>query len=165
MPILDERTLEFISHSPEQTKRLGVRLGEMLRPQDVILLAGDLGAGKTTLAQGIARGWGSLDPVTSPTFVLINQYRRADGMVLYHMDAYRLGGAAEARALGMEEIFEGDGPVLLEWPENIEGALPEERLLIRLYWVDEMRRRLSIEAGGMHYERLLKQFSKTAFGA
>ena len=95
MPILDDRSLEFLSHSPEQTRRLGVRLGELLKDGDLICLAGDLGSGKTTLAQGIARGWGSLDPVTSPTFVLINEYRRADDTRLYHFDAFRLSGAGE----------------------------------------------------------------------
>jgi tRNA threonylcarbamoyladenosine biosynthesis protein TsaE len=164
MPILDDRSLEFLSHSPEQTQRLGVRLGELLKDGDLICLAGDLGSGKTTLAQGIARGWGSLDPVTSPTFVLINEYRRADSARLYHFDAFRLGGVAEAMALGLEELLEGDGPVLVEWPDRVADGLPPNRLWILLRWADESRRSLQLTAAGPRYERLLKQFRKAAFG-
>ncbi len=164
MPILDERSLEFLSHSPEQSRRLGVRLGEMLEPGDLICLAGDLGSGKTTLAQGIARGWGSLDVVTSPTFVLINEYRRADSTTLYHFDAYRLSGVTEANALGFMELLEDSGPMVIEWPERIAQVLPPYRLWISLRWVDEMRRGLHFEAAGVRYERMLRQFRQTAFG-
>ena len=79
MPILDESTLEFFSRSPDQTRRIGTRMGLLLQAGDVLCLQGDLGAGKTTLVQGIAQGWGSADPVTSPTFVLVNIYRHPDG--------------------------------------------------------------------------------------
>lgn len=141
-----------------------MRLGELLRPGDLICLAGDLGSGKTTLAQGIARGWGCLDPVTSPTFVLINEYRRADAARLYHFDAFRLNGVEDAAGLGLPELLEGDGPVLVEWPERVARLLPPERLWITLRWADESRRGLRIEATGHRYERLLRQFRKTAFG-
>jgi len=90
MPILNERSVEFLSHSPEQTRRVGVRLGEMLHGGHLVCLDGDLGSGKTTLTQGIARGWGALESVTSPTFVLVNEYHRADTDLLYHVDAFRL---------------------------------------------------------------------------
>ena len=164
MPILDERNLEFLSLSPEQTRRLGVRLGELLKPGDLICLAGDLGSGKTTLTQGIARGWGSLDQVTSPTFVLINEYRRADATRLYHFDAYRLAGIEEAEILGLPDLLEQEGPLIIEWPERIAKALPEERLWISLRWVDDSRRGLFFEAIGIRYERLLRQFRQAAFG-
>jgi len=78
-PILDQNSFEIISRSSEQTRRVGMRLGALLKPGDVVCLQGDLGAGKTTLVQGIAAGWGSLDSVSSPTFVLVNLYRRLDG--------------------------------------------------------------------------------------
>jgi tRNA threonylcarbamoyladenosine biosynthesis protein TsaE len=164
VPILDERSLEFLSHSPEQTQRLGVRLGELLPLGAVLCLAGDLGAGKTTLAQGIARGWGALDPVTSPTFVLINEYRRADGNVLYHADAFRLSGSIEADALGLQEIFDAPGPVMVEWPEKIIGSIPDDRLWIQLAWADEYRRNLHLDARGAVYESLLRAFKQAAFG-
>ena len=164
MPILNERSLEFLSRSPEQTQRLGVRLGELLKPGDLVCLSGDLGSGKTTLAQGIARGWGSLDPVGSPTFVLINEYRRADSATMYHVDAFRLQGAAEAESLGLSELFENEGPVLVEWLERVEEALPSERIWVDLHWVEEFRRGLQFVASGIRYERLLRQFREIAFG-
>ena len=93
-PILDRNSLEIISRSAEQTRRVGMRLGAMLEPGDIVCLIGDLGAGKTTFVQGLAAGWGSLDPVSSPTFVIVNVYRRLDQRKLYHLDAYRLSGPA-----------------------------------------------------------------------
>lgn len=164
MPILDERSLEFLSHSPQQTQRVGVRMGELLPANAVLLLQGDLGAGKTTLAQGIARGWGSLDPVTSPTFVLINEYRRADNQMLYHVDAFRLKDSDEAELLGLEELLLNDGPVMIEWPERIERLLPEQHLKVELYWADESRRNLQFHASGAEYEALLREFRRSAFG-
>jgi tRNA threonylcarbamoyladenosine biosynthesis protein TsaE len=164
MPILDEHSLDFISHSPEQTQRLGVRLGELLRPGDVICLAGDLGSGKTTLAQGIARGWGAVDLVTSPTFVLINEYRRADSTRLLHVDAFRLEHLQEARSLGLTELLEEATPVLIEWPDRLEGLLPAERLQVTLQWADDSRRTVRMEARGARYERLLRQVRQAAFG-
>ncbi len=90
MSKLDSFTMNFLSHSPEQTRQIGNRLGGALQSGDVICLQGDLGAGKTTFVQGLAEGWGSRDAVSSPTFILVNMYRRADHAQLFHMDAYRL---------------------------------------------------------------------------
>ncbi len=128
MPILDARTVEFFSRSPEQTRRLGSRLGAMLQSGDVICLSGDLGAGKTTFVQGIAQGWGTLDQVSSPTFVLVNTYRRPDGSCLYHLDAYRLANALEAEDLDLDLLFE-TGPVVVEWPERIKRGDPREPVM------------------------------------
>lgn len=142
-----------------------MRLGELLESGNLVCLAGDLGAGKTTMAQGIARGWGSLDPVTSPTFVLINEYRRADNERLFHVDAFRLSSPDEARMLGLEELFDqGAGPVMIEWPEKLSDVLPDERLWIHLSWQDDSRRRLEIAATGPAYASLLKVFRQVAFG-
>jgi tRNA threonylcarbamoyladenosine biosynthesis protein TsaE len=164
MPILDDRTLEFLSHSPEQTLRVGVRLGEMLRRGHVICLHGDLGSGKTTLTQGMARGWGALDSVTSPTFVLVNEYQRADAEVLYHVDAFRLATAEEARAMGLAELFAQGRLVVVEWPAHIDSILPPDHLRVGLAWVDDSRRSLRFEAGGPAHLRLLGEFRKAAFG-
>src|SRR5512134_3667586 len=116
MPILDPSTLEFFSRSPEQTRRLGVRLGSLLQTGDLVCLSGDLGSGKTTLVQGIAQGWGTLDTVTSPTFVLVNEYRRPENaragvQCLYHLDAYRIDSAWEAEELDLERMQES-GPLV-----------------------------------------------------
>jgi tRNA threonylcarbamoyladenosine biosynthesis protein TsaE len=109
---LNSHSIEFISRSPEQTRRVGMRLGGMLQTGDVIGLVGDLGSGKTTLMQGVASGWGSLDPVTSPTFVLVNVYRHPEGGRLFHLDAYRLSGPAEAEDLDVTAMLDA-GP--LRW--------------------------------------------------
>lgn len=164
MPILDDRTLEFLSHSPEQTRRLGVRLGEMLHGGHVICLDGDLGSGKTMLTQGIARGWGALDSVTSPSFVLVNEYHRADAEVLYHVDAFRLATAEEARAMGLAELFEQGPVVVVEWPARVDSILPSDNLRVAMTWVDDSRRSLRFEAGGAAHLRLLGEFRKAAFG-
>lgn len=164
MPILQGQSLDFLSHSPEQTVRLGVRLGELLRRGSVICLSGDLGSGKTTLAQGIARGWGSLDQVTSPSFILINEYRRADHQRLFHLDAFRMSGPVEADLLGFQELLDADGSMVIEWPERIERLIPEQHLWVNLRWVDELRRGLNFIAKGKHYEDMLEAFRTSAFG-
>jgi tRNA threonylcarbamoyladenosine biosynthesis protein TsaE len=163
MPVLDRQSLEFISRSAEQTRRIGMRLGALLRPGDLVCLVGDLGAGKTTLVQGIAAGWGSLDAGNSPTFVLVNVYRRVDGGRLYHLDAYRLSGAAEAIDLDLEALLEG-GPLVIEWAERIQGALPSERLWVTLRWADENQRDMVFTAAGQRYEALLRQLRRQVFG-
>lgn len=164
MPILDERSLDFISHAPEQTVRLGVRLGERLAAGDVLCLSGELGSGKTTFASGIGRGWGALETVTSPTFVLVNEYRRADGQRLWHLDCYRLRSGAEAVAFGFDDLLAGQGVMLIEWPEHIREVLPPERLQLSLRWVDAEKRGFRMEALGARYESLLKEFRRAAFG-
>src|SRR5664279_983686 len=134
MPILDSRTLEFFSRSPEQTRRLGMRLGSLLQVGDLVCLSGDLGAGKTTLVQGMAQGWGSLDPVSSPTFVLVNVYRRPDGKSLRHLDAYRLQNAAEAEDLDLTLMLE-TGALVVEWAERISAALPSDNISVKMRWM------------------------------
>ena len=165
MPILDERTLEFISRSPEQTHRLGTRLGELLRGGEKICLEGELGAGKTCLAQGIATGWGVTGPVRSPTFTLIHEYRRpGDKHKLYHIDLYRIANAAEAWALGLDDVWISGGVCIIEWPERAQDILPAERLWIRLTALDDTRRMVRLVAEGEHYQTLLDEFRRAAFG-
>ena len=165
MPILDKRSLDFVSHSPEQTVRFGVRLGERLQPGDVLCLSGDLGAGKTTLATGLARGWGALDQVTSPTFVIVNEYRRADGLRLFHLDGYRLNSSAEALALGFDDLLNTDGILLIEWPERFAEVLPPDHLRVTLRWIDDHKRNIRMEAHGERNILLLQDFRRSAFGA
>ncbi len=164
MPVLDEHSLDFLSHSPEQTLRYGERLGEQLDARDVISLSGDLGSGKTTLVAGLGRGWGALEPVTSPTFVLVNEYRRADGQAFWHLDCYRLRSGAEALALGLDDLLDAGGVLAIEWPEHILEALPAERLEVHLRWMDDTKRGLRLEAHGARYQRLVKEFRKIVFG-
>lgn len=163
MPILAANSLEIISRSPEQTRRIGMRMGALLQPGDLVCLIGDLGAGKTTLMQGIGAGWGSLDQVTSPTFVIINVYRRPDHQQLVHLDAYRLSGAHEAADLDIEALL-GEGPIVVEWAERILGALPPEHLNVRLTYVDEYQRDMLIDACGTRHQAILAALRKSAYG-
>src|SRR5262245_39780182 len=151
MPILDSHTMDFFSRSPDQTRRIGMRLGGVLQTGDVICLQGDLGAGKTTFVQGIAQGWGSLDSVSSPTFILINEYRRADHSQLFHLDAYRLDSTAEAEQLDLDSIL-ADGTLIIEWPERLDGLVPAERLWIKLEHVDDEEREMKFKATGKRYD-------------
>lgn len=163
MPVLDPHSLDFFSRSPEQTRRLGARLGAVLRPGDVICLQGDLGAGKTTFVQGVAKGWGSLDSVSSPTFIIVNEYRRADGSRLFHMDAYRLDSAPEAEELDLDSML-ADGALLVEWPERIDGLVPAEHLWVKLEHVDEEEREMKFRAVGGRYDKLLDVIRQTVGG-
>ncbi|MGE5072674.1 MAG: tRNA (adenosine(37)-N6)-threonylcarbamoyltransferase complex ATPase subunit type 1 TsaE [Anaerolineae bacterium] len=163
MPILDEHTFEFFSRSPEQTRRIGMRLGAVLEPGDLVCLQGDLGAGKTTLVQGMAQGWGSLDPVSSPTFVLVNEYRRSDGNRLFHMDAYRLESGAEAAELDVDWML-AEGALVVEWPERVSAILPAQALWVYLEPIAEEQRQMRFNAQGARYDRVLAQLQRKVFG-
>jgi tRNA threonylcarbamoyladenosine biosynthesis protein TsaE len=163
MPILDRNTLEFISRSPEQTRRLGMRLGSMLQSGDLICLNGDLGSGKTTFVQGLSQGWGSLDLVTSPTFVLVNQYQRMDGNTMFHLDAYRIQNALEAEDLDLVQMIDS-GCLVVEWPEKIREALPGECLWIEMKYVAEESRQMAFNPIGERYVAILAEFRRAAFG-
>ncbi|MEZ0396540.1 MAG: tRNA (adenosine(37)-N6)-threonylcarbamoyltransferase complex ATPase subunit type 1 TsaE [Anaerolineales bacterium] len=163
MPILDAFAFEVFSRSPEQTRRLGMRLGALLHPGDLIGLQGDLGTGKTTLVQGMAAGWGAFDPASSPTFVLVNAYRRADGEMFYHFDAYRLESLSEAEELDLETLLAG-GPLVIEWPERIAPLLPAERMCIYLEYESEEHRLLRFTGAGRRYEGLLQSLRQAIYG-
>ncbi len=163
MPILDAHSLEFFSRSPEQTRRIGLRLGSLLQAGDVIGLQGDLGTGKTTLVRGLAQGWGAVDAVSSPTFVLVNVYRRADQKPFFHMDAYRLNSLAEAEELDLTTMLEA-GPVIIEWAERVAPLLPSERLWVTLEHAGEEHRRLLFVAGGARYDALLQTLRHSLLG-
>ena len=163
MPILDLKSFEVISRSPDQTRRVGMRLGSLLGPGDIVGLVGDLGSGKTTLVQGISAGWGSLDLASSPTFILINVYRRTGAERLFHLDAYRLQGDQEALELDLDSYIE-QGALVVEWADRIQGALPKERLWVTLRWVDNEQRDIVFSAAGDHYLNLLSALRKRIYG-
>lgn len=165
VPILKEGQLDIISHSAEQTQRLGSRLGSLLQIGDIICLSGDMGAGKTVFAAGIGRGWGAKTPLTSPTFNLVHDHRRdADSLHLYHLDCYRLENPEEADAIGLDRILRGRGMVILEWPEQLESVLPPQRLWIELRVLEPTRRNFVFEASGKRYEELIAKFRESTFG-
>jgi len=169
-PILDEHTLEFMSRSPDQTRRLGARLGALLRGGEVICMEGPLGSGKTCLAQGIGRGWGTDRRLTSPTFVLVREYARlVDTVRLYHIDLYRISGADEAFSLGLDEFLGDKHTVyLIEWAEQARSLMPPEHLWIKLRFAEHAertRRFLHFRAESERHAALLREFRRTAFGA
>lgn len=165
MPILREGELDIMSHSVEQTQRLGARLGSLLRAGDVVCLSGDMGAGKTVFSSGIGQGWGANTPLTSPTFNLVHQHRRTqDKQVLYHLDCYRLSDEGDSVSIGIDDLLDGQGVVILEWAERIKGILPADRLWVELRVREETRRNLMMEAVGQRYQALLEAFRQSAYG-
>ncbi len=138
----------MISGSAEETRRLGEGLAQALRPGDVILLRGTLGAGKSELTRGIARGLGVTETVTSPSFTILNVYE-SGRLPLYHFDWYRLESAEELYELGMDEYLTGDGVAVVEWPERCEEAVPETALEIRIRPTGEETREIqAVRLGG-----------------
>lgn len=147
--------LEVCTENLEQTHALGEKIGRAVRENMVILLDGDLGAGKTTLTQGIARGLGISRNVTSPTFTILKIYQGS--MPLYHIDAYRLEGAVQD--LGFEELMEDDGLTVIEWSEFVSYLIPDEYLKITISLLEEDSRRFVFAADGMQYEELLEEIA------
>ncbi len=165
MPILKDGELDIMSHSAEQTRRLGTRLGALLQPRDIICLSGDMGAGKTVFAAGVGTGWGTKHQITSPTYSLLHVHsRERDQQQLYHLDCYRLKDESEVDTIGLDDILDGDGTIVFEWPERIEGALPEERLWIEIHVLDVFRRNFVFEGNNTRYRELIEHFRETTFG-
>jgi tRNA threonylcarbamoyladenosine biosynthesis protein TsaE len=138
----EKGTFETTTESPEETLRLGRVLGEILPPGSFVALVGSLGAGKTLLAKGIAGGLGVEDEreVTSPSFVLVNEYRGR--IPIFHLDLYRLETFAAVEGIGWDEFVCGPGVTLVEWADKVEVDLPEERIEVHLQWVSEEKRKL-----------------------
>ena len=156
MPVNEENArecAELTTTGPDETRRIGRVLGEVARPGDVFLLAGELGAGKTCLTQGILRGLGSDETARSPTFVLVSEYSAR--LTLYHVDLYRLKGGVDVLDLGLEEYLEGDGVTVVEWADRAPGLLGEEYMSIDFERVDDETRRLRVSAEGAAFEEAL----------
>jgi tRNA threonylcarbamoyladenosine biosynthesis protein TsaE len=129
----------------DQLRAWGEKLGRTLRAPAVIALHGELGAGKTTLAQAICRGVGIREDVTSPTFALVNEYE-VDGTTVYHLDLYRLNGPEDVTNLGWDDILNSGEIVLIEWPERAGIRLPQDTIRLRLEYIpgDDNHRRLTV---------------------
>jgi tRNA threonylcarbamoyladenosine biosynthesis protein TsaE len=129
---------EYVSSSPRDTEDFGRRLASCLEPGSVIALSGGLGAGKTCLVKGIARGLGISENITSPTYTIINEYRglpaavRPDGCPLYHIDAYRLDGDEDFDSTGAGDCFSAGGITVIEWSERIPGSVPPGAINIKI---------------------------------
>lgn len=137
--------LEIMSGSAAETRALGERLGAALEPGDVVLLSGELGAGKTVFVQGMATGLGFDGTVSSKSFVLLGQY--AGRITLFHADLYRLDEPEMVEDLAIDELV-ADGAVAVEWPERADSRLPPEHLLIRFEIIDVDRRRILLQPAG-----------------
>jgi tRNA threonylcarbamoyladenosine biosynthesis protein TsaE len=144
------------SENPAYTFQFGKNLGMLLAPGDVVALVGELGAGKTTLTQGIVRGLGVGEEhyIGSPTFTLINEY--AGRMPVYHLDFYRIETPAEIVNLGLEEYLHGEGVAVIEWADKIESLLPEDHVMITLQYIDPTVRTLEIEGIGNRCAALIE---------
>ena len=138
-------TREFITHSPEETVALGQKLVPQLIPPKVVLLRGDLGAGKTTLVKGIAEGFraASQDDVTSPTFTLVHEYR-GPGVNLYHIDLYRVDTPRQLETLGLDDLMGEHSVLLIEWGDKFERFVKERDVEIAIERAGENRRRISV---------------------
>ncbi|MBI2154470.1 MAG: tRNA (adenosine(37)-N6)-threonylcarbamoyltransferase complex ATPase subunit type 1 TsaE [Candidatus Rokubacteria bacterium] len=135
--------LRYESRSPEETQRLGEALGRRLKAGDVVATIGELGAGKTCFLQGLARGLGVTETATSPTFVLINQYRGR--LPVYHVDAFRTTSLAELLDLGLEELFYGEGVTVVEWADKLLPLLPPHAVTVRISGLGDEPREIVIE--------------------
>lgn len=140
-------------HSLDETLKIATKLGTIVKPGDVILLEGDLGAGKTTFTQGLAKGLEVKRHVNSPTFTIIKEY--IGRIPLYHMDVYRLEDQDED--LGFDEYFDGDGVTVVEWPSMITDFLPNEYLKISLFHKGNNEREMIIEPKGKRYEKVCEE--------
>jgi tRNA threonylcarbamoyladenosine biosynthesis protein TsaE len=143
--------------TPGATRRIGERIGRMLRSGDVVLLSGELGAGKTVLAQGIGRGLGVRDPIKSSSFVIMNEYD-GESLRLYHADLYRLEDPAQVAELALDELA-SSGVLVVEWPERAPLELPEERLMVTLSYGGAKSRAVEIAAEGERYREIVKRLA------
>jgi len=141
--------IELRTETADRTRELGQALAPLLRPRDTVVLTGDLGAGKTTLVQGIGRGLGVEDHVASPTFTLVREY--AGRLDVAHVDVYRLERIQDVVDLGLDELGGPDRVLIVEWGDAVEDLLPADRLRVELTSSDDDVRRLRIGAQGMSW--------------
>jgi tRNA threonylcarbamoyladenosine biosynthesis protein TsaE len=136
----------YTTDSPEQSIRLGEEVGKRLRGGDIIAYRGDLGAGKTTFTRGLSMGLGLGDDVTSPTFTLVNEYRKADTKLdLIHFDMYRISGAEDLETTGFYDYLDGNNVLAVEWSENIADELPQDCIRINIERVDDSTRIITLD--------------------
>ena len=137
--------MEFITNSPRETENLGAALGKLLKAGTILAYRGDLGAGKTAFTRGLARGLGYADPVTSPTYTIVNEYL-GGRLPLFHFDMYRLASSDDLWDIGWEDYLERGGICAVEWSENVEDAM-ENAVYVTIHKTGEETRRIEIEGG------------------
>ena len=137
--------MEFITHSPEETEKIGEALAKSLQPGTILAYRGDLGAGKTAFTRGLARGLGCKETVTSPTYTIVNEYL-GGRLPLFHFDMYRLASSDDLWDIGWEDYLEREGVCAVEWSENVADAM-ENAVTVTIEKLGENTRRITIEGG------------------
>ena len=135
--------MQYITNSPAETEALGEKLAKILRPGTVIAYTGDLGAGKTAFTRGLARGLGYAEPVTSPTYTIVNEYL-GGRLPLFHFDMYRLRSSDDLWDIGWEDYLDRGGICAVEWSENVEDAM-ENAIWVRIEKIGDESRRITLE--------------------
>ena len=143
--------MTVVSHSPWETRAMAERIAALLEPGDVVLLEGDLGAGKTAFVQGVAAAMGIEEPVLSPTFVMVREYEAEP--VLVHVDVYRLETPAQVLDLGLEELLDGQRVVLVEWGDRIRALVPDRLEIVIELGGSPEERRITVHAEGPRWHR------------
>lgn len=141
------------SYSPKDTHKIGRRIGTKAQSGDVLLLVGDLGAGKTTLTQGILWGLGGTEYARSPTFVLVNEYPAR--LTMYHMDLYRLNSIEEIEDLGLDDYLYGNDLCVVEWADKAPGYFPVNHAVVQLEVIDDQTRRVTVSSETAYLDRLV----------
>ena len=137
--------MEFITHSPEETEKIGEALAKSLQPGTILAYRGDLGAGKTAFTRGLARGLGCKETVTSPTYTIVNEYL-GGRLPLFHFDMYRLASSDDLWDIGWEDYLDREGVCAVEWSENVQVAM-ENAVTVTIEKLGENTRRITIEGG------------------
>ena len=137
--------MEFLTNSPEETEKVGAALGKMLAAGTVLAYRGDLGAGKTAFTRGLARGLGYAEPVTSPTYTIVNDYL-GGRLPLFHFDMYRLASSDDLWDIGWDDYLERGGVCAVEWSENVDDAM-ENAVYVTIHKTGETSRKIVIEGG------------------
>lgn len=143
--------MQVITNNYNETIEYGYKLGSLLKSGDVILLAGDLGAGKTTFTKGIGKALGITRVINSPTFTIVKEYH--GDLTLYHLDLYRLDGLGDD--FDLEEYFNSDGVTVCEWPDNVKEIIPDEYLMIEIFRTEGDGRIIKLTPNGNRYEKLV----------
>ena len=147
----------MLSRGPGETEWMGSALADELEAGAVVLLVGELGAGKTVFAKGLARGLGVEEPVTSPTYTFVSEY--ADGRLpFYHLDLFRMGKGDPFTELGLDEYLYGDGVAAVEWPEGIEASLAGDRIRVAIAHEGGLERRIEVAAEGPRWSSAVRRF-------
>ncbi|HER23978.1 MAG TPA: tRNA (adenosine(37)-N6)-threonylcarbamoyltransferase complex ATPase subunit type 1 TsaE [Candidatus Atribacteria bacterium] len=151
--------LTIITKSPEETKKIGKKVGKLAKPGDLIAFYGELGAGKTCFIQGISQGLKVQEYVTSPSFNIINEYKGK--IPIFHFDFYRIDKEEEILGLNYEEYFYGEGLTVVEWSEKVEQFLPQEHLKIDIKFKDRSQRLISFEPRGGRFNNFIEELNRS----